>query len=194
MYKKRVPATYHLSVTSERYSSVFPWPIGNRFPLPLLLPTMKLLRMQTFLLLVLTTTTVAYQNDDEYIRCKQLLPRNSCLAELYYVFKTQGRSLTRACQPGGILGSNEPFVFSRIEMRGLGRHPVCAHFTWEFGRSRPIVGNDYFIRAEEYGVICDDSVNGLKLLLTVGGKVLLGFDEVFMHLYRSFPFTNPPIE
>ncbi|RDA89303.1 hypothetical protein CP532_6239 [Ophiocordyceps camponoti-leonardi (nom. inval.)] len=118
---------------------------------------MKLLLMQTFLLLLLlqSSTGVAYKTDDEYIRCRELLPRNSCLAELYYVFKTQGRSLRRACQPGGILGSNEPFVFSRIEMRGLGRHPVCAHFTWEFGRSRPIVGNDYFIRPEEYGVICD---------------------------------------
>ncbi|RDA95662.1 hypothetical protein CP533_1210 [Ophiocordyceps camponoti-saundersi (nom. inval.)] len=105
--------------------------------------------------LLLTTPTLAYKDDDDYKRCRDLLPRNSCLAELYYVFKTQGRSLKRACQPGGVLAGNEPFVFSRVEMRGLGRHPVCAHFTWEFGRSRPIVGDDYYIRPEDYGVICD---------------------------------------
>ncbi|KAF4592195.1 hypothetical protein GQ602_002494 [Ophiocordyceps camponoti-floridani] len=98
---------------------------------------------------------IEYKTDAEYIQCMKKLPRNSCLAELFYAIKQSNLDLRDSCQPGGILSGNEPFAFRKMMLMGLGRYVVCSHITWQHGSGKAILGTHYYIRAEDYGVICD---------------------------------------
>ncbi|PHH79697.1 hypothetical protein CDD80_4062 [Ophiocordyceps camponoti-rufipedis] len=140
-----------LSPAPDQHTSIFTNPIK----------TMKLTAVLALPFLLPLTSAgalpqkIEYRTDAEYIRCMNKLPRNSCLAELFYAIKQANLSLSDSCKRGGILGGNEPFAFKKKMLTGLGRYPVCSHVTWQHGTGKAIFGTHYYIRAEDYGVICD---------------------------------------
>ncbi|KAF4595330.1 hypothetical protein GQ602_000943 [Ophiocordyceps camponoti-floridani] len=90
-----------------------------------------------------------------YLKCKERLPKNSCLRELYFLWGDD--KMRRECAEGGQLADNVPLKIDSAWFFSYEYPVVCAQADWTKNQASSRIYRDssVTIRAEDYGIICD---------------------------------------